>query len=244
MIFNHAMKFLNILKTVFFALKSALEAVLHWMAVLVFLVPFLLFYLVVLLVAFLVKPTIGIILLSLVILVTLIRSLVLLRRRASFLRVLETRCREEGLSMRKTGRPLLSALFRVRGGVEITEGEETIQTLFFVSCPRRLVPITLEADGTVVFRHRIRFGALLPAMKENGAELVSVKSDLLAWNHRFRFAESIPQNSCLLLSPAPLIVGGMENGKEKHVDNGVTVGNYTVYTCGAFLRHFLRETDE
>lgn len=241
MIFNHAMQAMKILKTVFTALKSALEALLHWAAVLVFLVPFLLFYLVVLLVAFLVKPTIGITLLALILLVTLIRAIVLLRRRASFLRVLETRCLEKGISIRKTGMPLLSALFRVRGGVEIVEGEST-KTLFFVSCPRRLVPITLEANGTVVFRHRIRFGALLPAMKEDGAELVSVKSDLLAWNHRWRFAENIPQNSYVLLSPAPLIVEGMENGREKHIDNGVSVGNYAVYTCGAFLRAFLNIT--
>ncbi len=183
------------------------------------------------LVMFEVNPIMGYTLVAVLIAVFLIRYTVLLCKRARFLRDLKKECRAYGFAMHKRGKPLLSAWFLLRGSVEI-EAKDKIYTLFFIPCRNRRMPITLSEDGTVIFHHAIRLSIRRV-----------IRATLFAWDHHWRFAESIPPHSYVLLAPAPRAVSAVVDGARVIVDNGTTVGHYAVYTCGAFLRSFSRMVD-
>ena len=185
-----------------------------------------------LLVMFEVNPFIGYTVVAVLVAVLLIRHIVLLDKRARFLRELKKECRAHGLVMRKKGKPLLSAWFLLHGSVEIEVKDKTY-ALFFIPCRNRRVPITLSEDGTVVFHHAIRISIRR-----------IIRATLFAWDHHWRFAEDVPPNSYVLLAPAPHTANAVVGGARVIVDNGMVVGNYAVYTCGAFLRSFSRMVDD
>ena len=233
---------MKILKKAFAALKRALEFVLRGIAIVIYMLPVIYIGAPLLLVAFTVEPVIGYTLLAALAVFFVVRYTVLLCRRASFLRALKRHCDQHGYAVRKTGKPLLSAWLPVRGGAEIKVGDKT-HTLFFVACRKRRVPVTLHEDGTVIFHHAIRIGLTMMRRTRGGNTVMPVKATLFSWDHHWRFADEIPPNSFVLLAPAPNTVSGIAGGIRISVDNGVAVGNYAVYTCGAFLRGFSSRMD-
>ena len=152
-------------------------------------------------------------------LLALIRWIRAVCKRREALRRLRSVCAENGYLLSPVRRPYLSLFFPRAGEDFSVTARETRYSCKFIPALRRGLPLVLSEDGIARYVHDIRIRGVT----------------LLSWSSTRRFGYASDDRRILLVNPVPAKLLGSFEGKTFPLDNGDRVGEYLVYTPGAFL---------
>ncbi len=210
-------------KKILGALKFVLLLPLRYLAFALYLNLFAWFAAPLILILFQIAPRPAIVMLTILVFAWLCHRLRRLLKRRRFLKDLKRECREAACDLQLTGHPYLNVLLGVRAGARLMFNKQTV-ALYFIACRHRLTPTVLKPEGSAVYHHRIRLARVT----------------LFTWQHIWHFCEEPAPGSYLVLLPAARKMYLQRWREDCLADNGDRVGNYRIYTGGAFLRHMER----